>query len=677
MGLKVIDEIQAEDEIYCQDKIFNHIKSYESFVFNAGAGSGKTYSLKESIMYTLQNFSDLLDKRKQRILCITYTNLAAKEIKKRLGNSELAIVCTIHEAMWDIIKNQQSALKNIHKGKISKEIKRINESFKSGTVHYDWFYAQECVDLRNNFYEKLIEKETIDLFYKSKKRRTISDDFSELLEKYGYTMTRNKGKFESFYKYVLEINKLTTGLENIEEKPENRISYNTRSNFDRLHKMEISHDTLLEYVYDLCFLYPKMCDIFIDKFPFIFIDEYQDTHPSVVKTLSLVSKRAKERSRNFCVGYFGDAQQSIYPDGIGSNLDSFHCELKKIEKKQNRRSYSEIINIFDQFRNDNLSQISIYKDNVGGLFKYYSSKIDGDESKHIGSIIDSIRSDFNLGHDSNISSLVMKNDTISDICGFPLFYRKIKSAFFYSDAPRLIINKDLSKLNKAVKEIYNLLDFLYIFERKNIHISDIIPKNIGRIKLSEVNNYYKELNGINLDNNLSFRENISLIFDNGGDFGRLFTGFISETISCVESDFTSDSFIDGVVDLLEESSSKDYDESTRIINDLFDIKLEEFKCWFNYLNSSVINEDVFITCHNSKGLEFETVIVFLSDSFNGSNNYLSAFFDDPYNNDYVNQRNLLYVSLSRAIKNLAVVYIYDHIEPSVNTITYFGRAQHI
>lgn len=273
--------------------------------------------------------------------------------------------------------------------------------------------------------------------------------------------------------------------------------------------------------------------------------------------------------------------------------------------------------------------------------------------------------------------LVLKNDTISDICGFPQFYRKMKSAFFYSDAPRLIINKDLSKLNEAVKEIYNLIEFVCIINRDGLHLSDILPNNIGRISFSEVNKYYDELKSLNADPELSLRENLSSILGKEGGYGRLFIGYLSEVISCVDSDYTVDGIIGGISDLLEKSSSKDAESAANIINDLFDINLKEFKNWFTYLKSNVENEDIYLTCHNSKGLEFETVIVFLSDSFNNKTDYLSAFFDDTENDEYTERRNLLYVSLSRAIKNMAVVFTHEEIEPSTNVNKYFGAAQHI
>lgn len=90
-----------------QEKIFAAINEYRSFRFNAGAGAGKTYALIESIKYILNSKQVELKKNNQKIICITYTNVAVNEIKERLGNTQFAVVSTIHEMLWEQIKLYQ------------------------------------------------------------------------------------------------------------------------------------------------------------------------------------------------------------------------------------------------------------------------------------------------------------------------------------------------------------------------------------------------------------------------------------------------------------------------------------------------------------------------------------------------------------------------------------------
>lgn len=91
----------------------------------------------------------------------------------------------------------------------------------------------------------------------------------------------------------------------------------------------ISHDEVLVLAEYMFRTYPKLCGIIKGTYPFIMVDEYQDTSPLVVKIL-LENLFARE-GHHCIVGFFGDAMQSIYDDGIG-NLDEYkHPEGKVYE----------------------------------------------------------------------------------------------------------------------------------------------------------------------------------------------------------------------------------------------------------------------------------------------------------------------------------------------------------
>ena len=102
--------------------------------------------------------------------------------------------------------------------------------------------------------------------------------------------------------------------------------------------------------------YPKLCGIIKGTYPFIMVDEYQDTSPLVVKIL-LENLFARE-GHHCIVGFFGDAMQSIYDDGIG-NLDEYkHPEGKvyEVKKEQNRRNPQKVIELANKIRFDGLVQ---------------------------------------------------------------------------------------------------------------------------------------------------------------------------------------------------------------------------------------------------------------------------------------------------------------------------------
>lgn len=92
-------------------KVFLAIKKKKSFILEAGAGSGKTWTLVECLKYIIQNDGQILNRNNQKIVCITYTNVAANEIKSRIENNPLVAVSTIHDFLWDVIKNYQNEIK--------------------------------------------------------------------------------------------------------------------------------------------------------------------------------------------------------------------------------------------------------------------------------------------------------------------------------------------------------------------------------------------------------------------------------------------------------------------------------------------------------------------------------------------------------------------------------------
>lgn len=109
MALKIIDRVREQ------------IKAGNNFLVSGGAGSGKTYSLMEVIdlIYELNPMST--------IACITFTNVAADEIKHRAKHSNLE-VSTIHDFLWNSIKNYQNDLKK----SLVALIKMEREKEKSG-----------------------------------------------------------------------------------------------------------------------------------------------------------------------------------------------------------------------------------------------------------------------------------------------------------------------------------------------------------------------------------------------------------------------------------------------------------------------------------------------------------------------------------------------------------------
>ncbi len=93
--------LKLEPEV---QEIFQCIDVGRNFLLSGGAGSGKTFSLVQTIRQTLS------ENPASNIACMTYTNAAVREIVQRIGHKNLS-VSTIHNFLWDNIKHFQNELK--------------------------------------------------------------------------------------------------------------------------------------------------------------------------------------------------------------------------------------------------------------------------------------------------------------------------------------------------------------------------------------------------------------------------------------------------------------------------------------------------------------------------------------------------------------------------------------
>ena len=97
------DLAKAEaDKIDAQ--IIETLKSGHSFRVEAGAGSGKTYSLNRAIEWIQEHKWSDYSRKKQNVVCITYTNAAVDVIAERLAKDSFIIPSTIHSFAWNAIQ---------------------------------------------------------------------------------------------------------------------------------------------------------------------------------------------------------------------------------------------------------------------------------------------------------------------------------------------------------------------------------------------------------------------------------------------------------------------------------------------------------------------------------------------------------------------------------------------
>lgn len=668
-----LENKQIEDEI--QQELYNYIKQNESVIFNSGAGAGKTYALVECLKYIINEFGNGLKDHNQKVICITYTNVATNHIKEKLGYSELVKVSTIHERIWDCIHRYQKQLVELHSEKLSEEIKKIqNECLDQNRFA---FYTGLSTNEKEEF--RTIMLESKEVFYAAYSlpakdfRNSIPQRIQELCKK-----IPDVGKFKRLVSMIYRIKRFKDCLQKIENGEFKRVEYNAMYNEDRLDWMRISHDTVLDYGLKMIERHSRLRQIIIDQYPYFLVDEYQDTSENVIKILDLLDKYSKKIGHNFFVAYFGDSVQSIYEDGVGNKIFTLHEGLKKVNKIFNRRSYKEIIDVANNIRKDEIEQDSIYSDAIGGTVSFLN--IDRAE---LNEYIKQVVEEWNISKDNPLHCLFTLNKTVAERSGFKELYSIFENSSAYKGSnwnqlSTETLSDDPAKLGVIQNYLRRLMIlYLGLKEPTTSLRTILVSEDMYEVTIAEL----RELIG-------------SLRWRKGDTLGELLRDIIeeydkqegkkySELIRLVMG-FDNISMV-GVKNYIQEKLYKDEGDEEKIITgieNLMNIDLRELEAWYKYISSKKKEgeEIVYHTYHSTKGLEFENVIIVMEKGFGKIRSNLFESYFKNYNKelgdveekDYEYARNLLYVATTRAIKNLKIFYVDDVNEIQTSIEKIFG-----
>ena len=293
-----------ESEKQVQQDINNSIDNFEHIIFNAGAGAGKTHALIESLKYLIQKHGDRLKTHNQNIICITYTNVATNEIKERLGNSELIKVSTIHERLWELIKAYQKQLIEIHKENIENLLTE-----KTNELNENSLFIGLSEDEQSSFITIMVNNKNSFRTNYDKSAQDFRSVMQNILPNSFFNLLSNIQNFKKLVSIIYKIQDFKECINKIAEGTDKKfksVNYLSQYNDDILHKMIISHDTLLDYALKIIERYNTLQQILVNKFPYILVDEYQDTHENIVKILKILDDYARSNENKFFVAYFGD-----------------------------------------------------------------------------------------------------------------------------------------------------------------------------------------------------------------------------------------------------------------------------------------------------------------------------------------------------------------------------------
>lgn len=662
-----LDAAKEKIEYKIIERIYHSINEKESFYFQSGAGAGKTYALVKAIKYAGQLNIINKNNASRKILCITYTNNATNEIAERLPSSEHYYVSTIHYFIWDLLKNYNKELIETHVSFLEDEVKRLEhivfhdlDSYKSYNKFRSISFEElDCLieKIHNdkiNYYEVAFGPAVP---YWSYLESVIGTDVLRAIKS-------NKQDVYEAIKLLLTIKNYKSCLNSIKAgNPKYKdIIYKANQNIEILHLNIIGHDTLLKYAKILLLKNTGLSRVIIDAYPYVFIDECQDTNRDIIDFFSEIYAYSKKSSDCFVLGFFGDPMQTIFSKSIVKN--PFYENLNLINKDFNRRSFDEIINSINIIRGNHqpITQTSIYKNKQGGVVKFQQLGEEYNEQSIIRGIIYDHQYEWNLSPESSFACLVLKNKMLATLCNFDNIYKLVSQIYtaenpsYHNKVNEEFIVREVKKAGRLAMTLHNILfPLFFIFRNKSLSLSEIFPiVTKSQYSLKEVREAILFLQSFSDCSLLEYVDSIRKNL-NGKTSSKA-----KEIIESVFPQKLIDPNANIISTILELSGFKRITNCSVFLSKLLNININEFLNWMGYLyGESKLSGIDYMTCHSSKGLEFDNVLIFLEDSMLHDKNIFSELLSSDLNvtlNEKLERaRRILYVSVSRAIKNVSIV----------------------
>ncbi|MFM8586926.1 MAG: ATP-dependent helicase [Bacteroidota bacterium] len=316
----------------------------------AGAGSGKTKVLTTRIAHLMANGVDPF-----RILALTFTNKAAREMKERI----------------------ESMLGN-----------RESNNLYIGTFH--------------SVFARILRAEATRIGYPSSFTIYDTDDAKSVLK----TVINELNLDDKMYKPAVVYNRISAAKNALITAEEYANDFGLQQEDARANRPAISQiylayskrcfkngamdfDDLLLQFYLILKLHPEALHKYQHKFNYIMIDEYQDTNPAQYEIIKLLGAMHE----NVCV--VGDDAQSIY-SFRGATIENIllfkrdYDDVKVVKLEQNYRSTKQILNVANQVIANNKGQIpkELWTDNgEGEKIRLVRTMTDNDEGKFVADTI--------------------------------------------------------------------------------------------------------------------------------------------------------------------------------------------------------------------------------------------------------------------------------------------------
>lgn len=607
--------VKTVDSSFIEHDWSKHFRVY------AGPGAGKTYFLIENIKNLVRSNLKLKKSQFKKILCITYTNVAVDIIETRLGEyNQYTKVSTIHKFITDfIIKPYQTQLKEL-----------IKEEFDINISNKAKITSQiEGLGVLHGF-----SKDDVYKYIQDKNNESLSLDYS----------ISSMSKLEVDLKtYLQDINN-PAKLAQSKKISDEHIKLIKEFIWSEAGKL--THDEILYFGYKMVLKYPLIPYILRLNFPFILVDEFQDTNPLQTKLIQFIGQKES------IIGVVGDIAQSIY-SFQGAEPKDFkdfsieNLELLDYEIINNRRSTDNIVHFCNYLRKkDILIQKAVLNKGIEKVKIIFDSKPEQNDTQ-INQIINDTKSivltrtwvdAIKYAKDIEVSQKEELKKLYNSYFLYPGDFRSEISEHANINWIRslkfLIILQEACKKG-CVATVLKALSY-YIETEKAFKNVDSLKKLLEFLNLSK--QYFNDFD--EKDNIISLIEKFNIYFNSPEFHIRPFL------ISHLKNEDDSKA---NILEYPLADSEKDYDKKTNEI--LLKIHFETGKKLIQDIFSENSN---YITTFQAKGAEFESVFVALRPTRTEKINLIDVF-STPEIIDSEFSR-ILYVACSRAINNL-IVYI--------------------
>lgn len=436
----------------------------------------------------------------------------------------------------------------------------------------------------------------------------------------------------------------------LSEKPVmNRLKINYDFGIQKITEEIISlhHDDIPDFAINLL-RNEKFRSLVADRFPIIFIDEYQDTP----KGLAEEFMRGYENDRiSPIIGFFGDHWQQIYDKTCGSIE---HSSLTPISKGANFRSDKSIIDFLNKMRPE-LPQLPREKAGEGTVTIYHSNEWPG--KRQAGPWKGQISPEATnaciewLKSSSPSSAWVQKSKELKVLM---LTHASIANEMGYPNLPKVFrYNESFTNKQDSVIE----------------YLVDVVERAIQAFGDKKYGELFQVLGGgkpvlrkpADKKNWFEFFKNLTSIRETGtvGDVLKFIT---REKLFSIPTSVRLKEY--RLREKLNESISEGAPSLSRDLQEyqeLLKVPYAQIISLSAYLDENTI----FSTQHSVKGAEFDDVIVVLGRGWSRYNfaqmieEYSQGNSTREQSSTFQRSRNLFYVSASRAKHNLALLFVQE------------------